>query len=1837
MATSPPDSPSPAHKLQRPLSAIATRPQPRSTSRLSMNSKQGGESRASDEDNRTAVRVAVRVRPALNPEDPGYDLIPQRFQRPMVHVTSNTSLSIDSPQGRKLFVFDRVFGPDVMQDGIWEYLTDSINAFTQGYNVSLLAYGQSGAGKSYTMGTASATENPDDMGVIPRAAAALFEKLDVQKGVVNNGTMKSASSFRSPRGYGQANNLGDRNWALTATYVEIYNETLRDLLVADTTPLNDRTSVAIREDVKGNIILTGLHQVDITCVDDLLNALAFGSSIRQTDATAINAKSSRSHAVFSLNLVQRKNKFSNSDKRHSMPLEAMSGQDISVTTDSKLHFVDLAGSERLKNTGAQGERAKEGISINAGLAALGKVISQLSSRNAGAHVSYRDSKLTRLLQDSLGGNAITYMIACVTPPEFHLSETLNTVQYAQRARAIQSKPRIQQVEEGDKNAIIERLKAEVAFLREQIRSANGQGDLPPRSANRSTERSERQNEREAELQNQLLDLQENYGTLNNRHARLIAEMAKARESEHQHHLQLDELQEENATDRLNRSNSFAQSVEQVVLEYEKTIQTLEQSLSKTRTTLSNTETNLLEKETKCAYVETINSQLQSRIQKLMDREASTESYLHDLEAKLDGHSTGEEKNSAIIVELRKEITRIRENESASEDYISTLEERLAEADQDAELMQREIERLEQVIERQRSLGKLDALLHELDHVDESKLRDSDDSTKAESADGHDHQLAQDKDQQNETEEATSKLAPVVEKDEDAVIAGDSVPKASEKQPVDDVATTQAFAQSKFVADKLELVTRELFDLRTEHETTVHDYSRLHAKYEEAMRKMSELQDTIDEARYPDRLRHSIISVDAATETRPESFQSVQTSYAKDDIRSSAHRSLSSELSSVMDSPITADTTHLDLESEDDTATAKPAASVEDLTRELAQHVELHEQQRQDELEEQTEPVEQHEQLESKEQPEHVEKTEHVAEHEHVQPVELKEPIELKAQVEHKELAEPMEIVESKEVVEPKEHVEHVEQVQAQEAQQFEFFVQHDDAEIQVPAEQYEQADRSEQNEQLAMELERLRVLAEEKESAERELAMKYAQLELKHNETLDMVEELKTEVTKARTVDNGPRVIRRKSSQNLLGVDRAQRSFVYLRNLAAENFEGRPETMQSFELNLNSAMHELQSRSERIQELESDVAAAKKEMESKMAIISGLARERSSLKASPVDMSMVATLRGQLEQSERQLYDLREAHAVRERELTSEVEVLRKSVASTPTRTQFMPSDEEEADVPYNERVSTLQAELAGWENKHHAALVSMRSTEKEMQATIQQLEAQVDAANAQLAESQTRAAAEKDADAEEAKKEVVKQQELIEFLRGEIDEYKAVINSNNAKVAELESLHLSARAAMDDMSKIHSSVTAETTARHQELSAKLEELIASHEDATKAHQEEMDALKQSHARELAELKDHEQTSYEKQVEVLMTEHSEAIFRLETDLAQSRDELTRVATQIAAVFGAEMPLEKLGERIEALVANQNAVEAERKKMGELTSHVTELSNINESLVRDLEGVKTAIAGLLPGGAEAKAGPLVDQLAAVKAKVEDLDGRNKKNSRLIEELEEQLQHNFDEVQVTNNRLSSLQSERNAQLDEALSSRIKLQTELETVREEYAALQIKYNEMANGDVKRSNSNSTIRKSSSHNSLPSPPPSVPLPPLPNGAPSSPTSTRPPSKDNFNISQVTEDQEARIRAIEKHLSAERQLTQTLEEALGDLEKQSKKVKADCDAWKKRAQELEAEVKELKEKSSDQSQDNRYSMQAVEEERKKRQAAEAARKQLEERMQAISKNKKKKGSLNCF
>lgn len=1427
--------------------------------------------------------------------------------------------------------------------------------------------------------------------MIPRAATALFEKLDGPKGNPNRGSM---SQLRTPARYSAqmpARNA-DKNWTLKATYVEIYNEQLRDLLLPEHIPAHERSPVTIREDTKGNIILTGLRQIEVNSAEDLMNALNFGSTVRQTDATAINARSSRSHAVFSLNLVQKKPGFPGGhDKRHSVPVEAMSGGETFTTTDSKMHFVDLAGSERLKNTHAEGARAKEGISINAGLAALGKVISQLSSRNAGAHVSYRDSKLTRLLQDSLGGNAITYMIACVTPAEFHLSETLNTVQYAQRARAIQSKPKIQQVEERDKQALIDRLKAEVAFLREQVRSSERAGG--DRRALPSGERSDRQNERESELQNQLLDAQENYSSLSQRHAKLIAEMAKARDLEEAENAQHEENLGETATERLNRSNNFAQAVEQVVLEYEKTIQALEQSLSGTRGTLHNTESALLEKESKLAYVETINTQLQTRLQKLMDREANTENYLHDLEAKLDGHTSGEEKNATIITELRKEIARVRENEASCEDYISTLEERLAEADQDAELMQREIDRLEQVVERQRSLGKLDSLLYELDHMQkdstvpepEAELNNGSNYRRSVNRSLADHSRSQSASgRQSRMEEPIPEAREEDIPEEGAISAiaeeehgADEGARAKSAPGSDDYPTSPA--QSKFVQDKLENVTHELMGLRVEHENTLNQYDLLHAKYEESLKTLAELQDTIDEARHPHRPRDSMLSVTSPSEnqTRPSSFLSEPRSgHTKDGGPPLSSRSLSSELSSAMDFPAVAEVS--------DTETAKPKS--EDRVPETSQ-----------------------------EQP--------------------------------------------------------------------------------PTAEARGLANDETDNSALTIELERLAALAAEKGAAEKQLAEKYSELEKKHHETLDVVEELKTEVAKARhnleppSPVKGTPVIRRKSSQNVMIIDRAHRSFASLRNIAADNFETDPETMQNFELNLNAAMHELHARSERIQELEADVANARKEMETKMQLISGLTRERSSLKASAKDVSLISTLRDQLEKNERQLHEMQEAHAVREKELQSEVENLRASMESAKTEEKKAEADVDVADqgAAHEQRIAQLEADLADWENKHKSALDTMQSTEQQMRTTIEDLESQLASVSAQLKDSPRSPEGQIEVQQAEAKTE-----ELISTLRSEIDEHKAIVSSNAARVAELEQAHSAVKKELEEAHKARDLAMSEIEEHkqlleghrdeldkvqreadqqrseaeahkhdaetHSQLVSTLENQISSHEQVIKTHQRSMELLRTTHAKEIEDLHASSKQDADARVEALKAEHAKHTKKLESQLTEAREDLMKVATQVAFALGLDVSVELISERIEDLIADQKAFTEEQKKAKELEKAVHEISNVNDSLTQDLETVKSTLSDIMmEQGAELRSPypSVTEQATVIKRKMVDLQNRNKKNSRLVDELEEQLQSNFDQ---TNNRLSTLH-ERNTQLEEALHAKNTLQNELNSLREQYTSLQVR----------------------------------------------------------------------------------------------------------------------------------------------------------------------------------
>ncbi|KAF2131621.1 kinesin [Dothidotthia symphoricarpi CBS 119687] len=1729
MAT-PPGSPPPGGAT-RPISALIR--SNRSSSRMSVSSKPGG-SRASDEDSKTAVKVAVRVRPPLKPGDPGFELIPKRFRGATCHITSPSSLAVDASGGRKVFVFDRVFGEDVQQEGVFDYVVDSVRSFVEGYNVSILAYGQSGAGKSYTMGTTGPQEQGDAqiMGIIPRAAANLFERLEGSATPLPGSGIRAPSSRISSAGMHSFTKKpsATKNWQLNATYVEIYNEQLRDLLVPDTIPFGERPAVSIREDRDGRILPTGLTQKPIHSVEDLLDALNLGSSIRQTDATAVNAKSSRSHAVFSLNLVQKKGPstpLSNREKRRSVPIEAMSGSSENwVTVDSKLHFVDLAGSERLKNTQASGDRAKEGISINAGLASLGKVISQLSSRSQGSYVSYRDSRLTRLLQDSLGGTAITYMIACVNPAEFHLSETLNTVQYAQRARAIQSKPRIQQIhDDSDKQVVIDRLRAEVQFLRDQIR-------LSERTDNKKTdpqERAERQHQREVELQDQLLDIQENYSALSARHTKLITEITKARDDSDAETPILKDAIGDSALDRMKRSNSFAEAVESVVLEYEKTIQTLESSLSNTRASLSAHESDLLEKETRIAFLESHNQQLQARIQKAIDRDATNEEYVKSLESQVDNSTSGIEKNDTTISDLRDKLQKARDNESSCEEYISTLEERLAENEQEVEIMTREIERLKHVVERQRSIGKLDNLLYELDNVPQTDMKGKEASVNGHSKTNSDAFLEKrpqmetrpsvegthvfnttvDAIAEEEDGERSPQVGAVPRKQNDRSAANglfikELIPENTTDEP-------SSPAQSRFVHDKLDSVTQELFDLRVEHEGTLQDYDTLTSKYQEALRTLAALQDTVDEGRY-DRP-----SLEQSPRPTPFLEHAEANGLRAEDGPPSLSRTLSAELS-------LAESGNTTLPHNETGAGSK----------------------------------------------------------------------------------------------------------------------QNGVKTMRLSTDSAEQSQHQSSGTTLVHELEALKLLHAEKEERMVELNQDYSNLQEQHQDVLDYVEELKTEVTKAQmTRPSSPSVhmIRRKSSQAVLANDRSNRAFTSLRNIALDTIGEEPDSFQNFELNLNALMSELHIRSERVQELEGEVNSVRKEMESKMTLISGLAKERSSLKASsPLDMSFVATMQDQIKQSEELIKDLKDSHAQRELELQEQVAVLRDSLrtpelSDDATGSRHVPGEFTSDDSTLTDDGASRQTQLdkmkneaAHWQWKHLEAIEATKVSEKQHSETVRELEAALQQLQvrhtSRIAELEDTNGAQSEAALEHEK---AKHAELVNALQAEVDEHKATAVSNATRLAELEESHASIIKQVEEVAEARV-LNEKELETHRSLVSNLEKQIDEHKAAIDYHQQGMESLQKSHAAELEELT----SKYASQQESSAT--------LQADLSSAKADMETLLKVVSNALDAEIDFGTIQSHIESLVQERTSLSQQ------MNQAIIDLQTARQELSATTNTVDTLKGNI-------KEFEIIN--AETLKELEMVSEKEQKSSRLVEELEDQLNSNWDQHEAANNRLSALQTERSRDYQDAVSRQEELEKEAEESRARIVFLESQLMDVKRGsarysitpfdDLQRSNSNtSNQRKSASHTSLPSPPPAIPLPPLPPGSPPphqvsapSPPTSRHQSKDIAHA-QVVEDQEARIRTIEKHLFAEKQLTATLEDALTDLESSSQKTKGDLDQFKRKCATLEEELSVMRKERSA----ARHSLQAVEEERNARLRVEAERAHLEARMAALNdanRKSKKKGTLNCF
>ncbi|KAL0686144.1 hypothetical protein Bca4012_052992 [Brassica carinata] len=373
------------------------------------------------------VRVAVNVRPLITPEL-------------LNGCTDCITVSPSEPQSKgggypSMEIYDHCVAP-------------LVDALFKGYNATVLAYGQTGSGKTYTMGTNYGGDGANG-GIIPRVMEDIFTKAEATK--------------------------DSTELLIRVSFIEIFKEDVFDLLDSNSPPLlrNDggvhpknvalsRAPIQIRETASGGITLAGVTEAEVKTKEEMGSYLAKGSLCRATACTNMNSQSSRSHAIFTITLEQKK-------VSSSLGTTEVGGEDILC---AKLHLVDLAGSERAKRTGADGMRLKEGIHINKGLLALGNVISALGDerkRKEGGHVPYRDSKLTRLLQDSLGGNSKTVMIACVSPADTNAEETLNTLKYANRARNIQNKAVINRdpgaAQMQKMRSQIEQLQTELLFYR----------------------------------------------------------------------------------------------------------------------------------------------------------------------------------------------------------------------------------------------------------------------------------------------------------------------------------------------------------------------------------------------------------------------------------------------------------------------------------------------------------------------------------------------------------------------------------------------------------------------------------------------------------------------------------------------------------------------------------------------------------------------------------------------------------------------------------------------------------------------------------------------------------------------------------------------------------------------------------------------------------------------------------------------------------------------------------------------------------------------------------------------------------------------------------------------------------------------------------------------------------------------------------------------------------------------------------------------------------------------------------------------------------------------------
>ncbi|CAL8340955.1 unnamed protein product [Merluccius merluccius] len=370
-----------------------------------------------------AVKVVVRCRPLNGREEA---------------LGCRTVVSMEVLQGRccirrpgvpeppKVFTFDGTYFMEQTTEQMYnEVAYPLVEGVTEGFNGTIFAYGQTGSGKSFTMQGVS--DPAVQRGVIPRAFDHVFESIQCAE---------------------------NAKFLVRASYLEIYNEEVRDLLGSD-----PKQKMELKEHPERGVYVRDLSMHAVHGVGECERLMERGWRSRAVGCTLMNKDSSRSHSVFTMHL-----EICSTD-------EDGGGDRLRA---GKLNLVDLAGSERQSKTGATGERLREATKINLSLSALGNVISALADGRS-RHVPYRDSKLTRLLRDSLGGNTCTLMVACLSPADNNYEESLSTLRYADRAKSIQNRPRVNQ---DPKDALLRRYRQEIRTLRALLAGGPRHDDLP---------------------------------------------------------------------------------------------------------------------------------------------------------------------------------------------------------------------------------------------------------------------------------------------------------------------------------------------------------------------------------------------------------------------------------------------------------------------------------------------------------------------------------------------------------------------------------------------------------------------------------------------------------------------------------------------------------------------------------------------------------------------------------------------------------------------------------------------------------------------------------------------------------------------------------------------------------------------------------------------------------------------------------------------------------------------------------------------------------------------------------------------------------------------------------------------------------------------------------------------------------------------------------------------------------------------------------------------------------------------------------------------------------------